>query len=160
MGQKFMKTFAYRYSDIRSWFSVARRYVVIANMLHSVIALANSKNQLHAIMISWICKRRKIYKMSCHGSLKYREHYADPHASRLFSSSEPIILTFLLSRAHEWFHSTALSDPHVFLARWKLEQHCKPSATPFIQNISKTKRRGTPLPTLIIVMRTIKKRSR
>ena len=78
--------------------------------------------------------------MSCHGSLKYREHYADPHASPLLPSNEPNILTFL-SRAHERSHSTALSDPHVFLARWKLKQHCKPSATPLIQNKSKTKRR-------------------
>ena len=29
LGRKFMKTFAYMYSAIRSWFSIARRYVVV-----------------------------------------------------------------------------------------------------------------------------------
>ena len=98
-----MKTFASRYSAIRSWFSI-KKYI------------------------------------SCHGSLNYREHYADPHASRLLSSNKPIILVFL-SRAHERSHSTALSDPRVFLARRKFEQDCEPSASPLIQNKSKTKRR-------------------
>lgn len=93
--------------------------------------------------------------MSCHGSLKYREHYADNHASRLLSSSKPIILTFL-SRAHERFHSTALTFHMCSSRDGNLNNvvNLRPRLQ-YKTNQRRKEERATPLPTLSIVIRTI-----